>query len=104
MCNHDGRLLGFEHKQNALTFWEDGYEAARRRGLCGATGALIAYIACQPSVVYFETQQLLLETLFKDPPYQIYRFNSGVKGIETQRDVLELWEKGFKPELIPGVG
>lgn len=98
-CENDGRIIGFPTEKKALDFWENGYESAFNRGLCGATGAMLTMIQCQPRVVYSNNQNELFKTLFNDPPFSKMT-NGGISGILCQKDVKEFWDSGKEPKLI----
>ena len=100
-CERSGIIIAHKTEQIALDFWESGYESAFNRGLQGATGATLTWLACQPSVVYFENQEKMIDALFDKPPYKMSIFMSGsIYGILCQKKAEELWNKGKKPALI----
>jgi hypothetical protein len=95
-----GNIVAFPTEKRAVDFWEKGYESAFKRGLCGATGAMIGYIRCNPKVVYFINGEEMIKTLFNDPPYQQVEVYSGIFGIRCHKNVKELWDNGIEPKLI----
>ena len=100
MCEQNGCIIGFETKKKAIDYWEIGYEEAFNRGLCGATGAMLTAITLRPSIIYFESQQKMIDNLFNVPPFQSYRLDMSIFGIKVQKDSIRYWEEGYKPELI----
>ena len=100
-CEQSGEIVFFQTKQEGVNYWESGYKNAYARGICGATGALLTYIACQPSVINFKNEDKMFKSLFKEPPYKMSSFMGySISGILCQKNVEELWDKGYKPELI----
>jgi len=98
---HDGSVVFFPTEEKAISFWEKGYENAYSRGLCGATGAMLTYMMCQPSVVSFDNEDKMIKSLFKKPPYSTFSFMSySIRGIQCQKNVEKLWKNGIKPKLI----
>lgn len=100
MCERNGHIIGFKAKKKAIDYWEDGYENAFKRGICGATGATLTALNLSPSIVYFETQKKMIDCLFNAPPFQSYELAMGIFGVKVQKDVFCYWEDGYKPELI----
>ena len=98
-CERDGRIIAFPTERKALDFWENGYESAFNRGLCGATGAMVAMIQYQPRVVFFYNQNKMVEALFNGPPFNKMS-SGGISGILCQKDGEEYWGNGRKPELL----
>lgn len=98
-CENDGRIIGFSTERKALDYWESGYKNAFNRGLCGATGAMITMIQCQPRIVFFNNQNKMIEVLFNDPPFSKMSIG-GINGILCQKDIKEVWDSGKEPELI----
>lgn len=100
LCEKNGQIMGFESQTKAVDYWEIGYQKAYSRGLCGSTGAMLSYINITPSIIYFETQEELIEALFINPPFKMINFNFTSYGILCQKDTSKLWENGKKPELV----
>ena len=99
-CEDNGRTIAFPTKERAIDFWESGYKSAFDRGLCGATGAMVAMIRCSPKIVCFNTQTEMIEILFDEPPYMKFNVYGSIYGILCQRDVKELWREGIEPSLL----
>ena len=102
-CGSDGRIIAFETKSKALDFWELGYRAAFDRGICGATGAMIAFIQHQPRVVYFNNSKEMSDSLFNEPPFRKIGDGS-IYGILCQKDAKEIWDNGIEPSLLEKQG
>ena len=98
-CERDGGIMAFPTEKRALSFWENGYESAFKRGLCGATGAMVAMIQYQPRVVFFYNTHKMVETLFNGPPFKKMSTGS-INGVLCQKDTEEVWGSGKEPELV----
>lgn len=98
-CENNGTIIAFPTEKKALDFWENGYKSAFKRGLCGATGAMITMIQYQPRVVYFNNQKEMLEVLFNNPPFSMMH-NGDVNGILCQKTIEKIWDEGKEPNLL----
>lgn len=92
-------LIAFETEEEALGYWERGYEAAFKRGVCGTAGAMIGYIKYQPHVVHFNSYDELMSVCFNKPPYKNIK-DLDVGGIICQKDVRDIFNDGIEPKLI----
>ena len=100
-CESNGCIIAFPTKRKALDYWENGYKSAFDRGLCGATGAMIAMIQCQPKVVYFNSQQDMIMVLFDKPPFRKFNvYSYSIQGILCQKDIEQNWKEGTEPNLL----
>ena len=98
-CGKNDKIIIFPTERKALDYWENGYKDSFNRGLCGATGAMVMMIHCQPRVVYFNNINNMKKVLFNTQPFSKISIDN-IYGILCQKDIKEVWNTGVEPKMI----
>jgi len=101
LMSADGQSIrGFATIEEALGYWERGYENSIQTGYTGLMSACIHHTRIQPSIVTVD-DLTEIERRLVDLPVSSSRFDHSFIGMPaTKKDAKDYWERGTKPNLL----
>lgn len=103
MLANDASIQGWESTDEAIAFWEKGWESTMTLGAGFAAGGILSWIILDPSIVVAPTLQWIVDNILD--PEDMRPHKMGGLGVRTmlvakaRPEAKEHWEAGIKPKL-----